>query len=122
MSRSSPEPSSDHNRALGAQGEDQAAGWYQARGYEILARNWRVREGELDLVARLGRLVVFCEVKTRTSVAFGAPVEAVTRAKQLRLRRLAAVWLREAGCRAGQLRFDVASVMGDEVEVIEAAF
>lgn len=122
MSRSSPEPSSDHNRVLGARGEDQAAGWYEARGYTIVARNWRVREGELDLIARRGSLVVFCEVKTRTSVAFGAPVEAVTRVKQARLRRLAAAWLREAGARAGQLRFDVASVMGDDVDVIEAAF
>ena len=112
----------DPRRALGAAGEARAAAWYRARGYEVLARNWRCREGELDLVVRDGRAFVFCEVKTRTSDAFGAPVEAVTRAKQERLRRLAARWLTEAPLRPREIRFDVASVMGDQIEVLEGAF
>lgn len=107
---------------LGARGEDLAAAWYQERGYRVVARNWRCRDGELDLVLAAGATVVFCEVKTRSSAAFGMPVEAVTPPKQARLRRLAARWLRESGTRAGQLRFDVASVIGARVEVIEAAF
>ena len=64
------------------------ARWYEARGYEVLARNWRVREGELDLVVARDGALVFCEVKSRSSDAFGLPAEAVTVSKQARLRRL----------------------------------
>lgn len=114
---------SEARRALGSQGEAMAASWYESRGYRVLARNWRCREGELDLVLRLGGTYVFCEVKTRTSQAFGTPAEAVTWRKQARLRRLAARWLREAAPGpALDVRFDVASVMGNHVEVLEAAF
>jgi putative endonuclease len=114
--------------ALGRCGEDLAAGWYEAHGYEVLARNWRCRAGELDIVARQDRLVVFCEVKTRTSEAFGLPAEAVGPLKQAKLRRLAALWFADqapsAGGRrpGGPVRFDVASVFAGEVEVIEGAF
>ena len=97
--------------------------WYEARGYEVLARNWRCRDGELDLILRDGRLFVFCEVKTRTTDAFGAPQEAVTRTKQQRLRRLAARWLEEdAPVRAREIRFDVAAVLAGQIEVLEGAF
>lgn len=113
---------SDYRRRVGAAGEDLAAAWYQAAGYEILARNWRCGEGELDLVCRLGEIVVVCEVKTRRSAAFGAPVEAVTWAKQRRVRRLGARWLREHGVRCRQVRFDVAAVTGGRVQVVEGAF
>ena len=109
-------------RALGASGEDRVAAWYEAHGYTIEARNWRCRQGELDLVARRGRTVVFCEVKTRSSDAFGAPVEAVTRTKQARLRVLAARWLDEAPFRAREIRFDVASILAGQLEVLEGAF
>ena len=113
----------DARRALGIQGEDVAAAWYTKQGYEVVARNWRCREGELDLIVRNGRTYVFCEVKTRTSTAFGAPVEAVTRDKQMRIRRLAARWLQDgAPGPAKDIRFDVASVLGDELEIIEGAF
>ena len=110
-------------RLLGTAGEDAVAAWYEARGYVVVARNWRCRDGELDLVLAAGRVYVFCEVKTRTSDAFGAPVEAVTHTKQARIRRLAARWLEEAAPHpAREIRFDVASVLGDGVEVIEGAF
>jgi putative endonuclease len=111
-------------RALGTAGEDVAAAWYTKQGYEVVARNWRCRDGELDLIVRSGRTYVFCEVKTRTSTVFGAPVEAVTRDKQMRIRRLAARWLEDgAPGPAKDIRFDVASVMGPkDVEVVEGAF
>ena len=112
----------NRRRALGLSGEEAVATWYQERGYEVVVRNWRCREGELDLIVRDGRAFVFCEVKTRTTDAFGAPVEAVNRAKQERLRRLAARWLTEAPLRPREIRFDVASVMGDRIEVLEGAF
>jgi putative endonuclease len=117
-----------HRQRLGARGEQLAAAWYGARGYRVVARNWRCAEGELDLVL-LGRGdLVFCEVKTRSSDRFGVPAEAVTPAKQRRLRVLAtrflaehAEGLRDGGRRPG-IRFDVAAVRGGVVEVIEAAF
>ena len=114
----------DDRRALGAAGEALAARWYEAAGYAVVDRNWRCREGELDLIVRNGRTYVFCEVKTRTSSVFGAPVEAVTRDKQMRIRRLAARWLQDgAPGPAKDIRFDVASVLGPrEVEVVEGAF
>jgi putative endonuclease len=111
-----------HNRVLGISGEDLAAAWYEANGYEVVTRNWRCREGELDLVVRRGRSFVFCEVKTRTTDAFGAPVEAITRQKQARLRRLAARWLEDSPVRAAEIRFDVASVLGGSLEVLQGAF
>jgi putative endonuclease len=121
------EPRPDPRRALGRRGEDLVARWYEAAGYTVLDRNWRCRDGELDLVLRRGRTVVFCEVKTRRSTRFGAPVEAVTAAKQRKLRTLAMQWLGAAGGQGGDLRFDVASVMvrrdGDAViDVLEGVF
>ena len=108
---------------LGRSGEDEAAAWYAAHGYEVLARNWRCRTGELDLVVAQGRLVVFCEVKSRTSERFGTPAEAVTRDKQMRIRRLAARWLADAApARPRAIRFDVACVLDGTVEVLEGAF
>lgn len=107
---------------LGRHGETLAARWYEQRGYTVLERNWRCGEGELDLVLCNDDLIVICEVKTRSSTRFGSPFEAVDARKQLRLRRLAARWLRErAPFRPAQVRFDVAGVLGGRVEVIEAA-
>ncbi|HMS89056.1 MAG: YraN family protein [Acidimicrobiales bacterium] len=109
---------------LGAAGEDLAAAWYESNGYRILARNWRCREGEIDLVCLRDRVVVICEVKTRSSDAFGHPAEAVTPAKQQRLRVLAGRWLEDGagGLRPRSVRFDVAAVLAGELDVIEAAF
>jgi putative endonuclease len=133
-------------RAIGKAGEDSAVAWYEARGYEVLARNWSCRDGELDIVLRQGRFHVFCEVKARSSGAFGLPAEAVGPLKQARVRRLAALWFAElsrsalsppSGAEAmparagragrgarpgGPVRFDVASVLDGEVTVIEGAF
>jgi putative endonuclease len=111
---------------LGKWGEGKAAAWYESHGYEVLARNWSCREGELDIVARRRRLHVFCEVKSRANDAFGLPAEAVGPLKQARLRRLAARWFATAGEEsergAGPVRFDGACVLGDAIEVIEGAF
>ena len=109
-------------REVGTSGEDLAAAWYVANGYEVVDRNWRCRHGELDLVLRNGRQVVFCEVKARTGVGFGLPAEAITRDKKQRIRFLAARWLEGAKPRPAEIRFDVASVLGDDVEVLEGAF
>jgi putative endonuclease len=108
---------------LGAAGEEAVAAWYSRQGYRVLDRNWRCAAGEIDLVAGKGRVIVFCEVKTRSSTAFGVPAEAVTATKQARLRRLAARWLAQhRGSGYRDVRFDVASVLAGEVEILEAAF
>jgi len=109
-------------QAFGAFGERLAAQWYTQRGYIVLARNWRCREGELDLVLGKGTLVVFCEVKARATAAFGTGLEAVTAAKQARIRRLAIRFLAEAGLGRRELRFDVASITGTDLVVVEGAF
>ena len=109
-------------------GEEAAAAWYEARGFEMLDRNWRCREGELDLVLAKRTTIVFCEVKTRRGNAYGAPFEAVTHTKQRRLRVLAARWLDahpQRGCAtSGSTSRRSRRVPADEfeVEVIEAAF
>jgi putative endonuclease len=107
---------------LGAEGEARVAHHYEERGYTVLDRNWRCRDGELDLVLRDGRTLVVCEVKTRSSVAFGTPAEAVTAKKQAKLRTLARQWLASSSFRPRQIRFDVAAVLAGEIDIIENAF
>lgn len=112
----------DPRRAYGAAGEAQAAAWYRQHGYVVVAQNWRCREGELDLVVRRGRTLVFVEVKARRTDRFGLPAEAVTPSKQRRLRTLATRFLESTETRASSLRFDVVSILAGQLEVIEAAF
>ncbi len=109
-------------RALGAAGEARAEAWYRARGFEVLARNWRCREGELDLVVRRRGVLVVVEVKTRSSDRFGTPAEAVTPAKQQRIRGLALRYVAETGIRSRSIRFDVVAILGGRLEVREGAF
>ena len=120
MAQASSEPTS--RQRLGSLGEARAARWYRNRGYRILARNWRCREGELDVVAVRGPTVVFCEVKTRSSDAFGSAVEAVTRSKQARVRRAAKQWLATTKRQPLRVRFDVAAIDADRITVVRGAF
>lgn len=96
---------------LGRRGEDLAAAWVVAQGWEVLERNWRTAGGELDLVARHGTDVVVVEVKTRSGTGFGSPVTAVTPAKVARLRRLTAAWLAEHDVRPRGVRLDVIGIL-----------
>ena len=116
-----------NRRALGARGESLASDWYVARGYTVLDRNWRTRQGELDLVLEHHQVIVFVEVKTRTTDAFGAGVEAVNREKQMRIRRLAGQWLGAHDQAHRGLRFDVVSILAPRdgppiIDVYQAAF
>jgi putative endonuclease len=116
-----PGPPGRHNQRLGAAGEELTAVWYRRQGYRVVARNWRTRNGELDLIlARQGELVV-CEVKTRSSRRYGHPLEAVTPEKRARIRRLAMAYVAETKAR-GRLRFDIAAVESGRVEVWEGVF
>lgn len=97
--------------ALGRYGEDLAARHLTAAGLVLLDRNWRCELGEIDLVLRDGRVLVFCEVKTRSSHAFGSPFEAVTAVKLQRLRRLGARWMAERRVRAADVRIDMVGIV-----------
>lgn len=113
-------PGTDGRARLGAMGEDVASRYLQSHGLVVLERNWRCREGEIDLVATDGDTLVVVEVKTRSGIDYGRPAEAVTRSKLSRIRRLAQLWL--AANRVGwvQVRFDVVAVLacpGEPVEV-----
>jgi putative endonuclease len=115
------------NRALGTAGEDAALARYLADGYCLVARNWRCRLGEIDLVLARGRTLVICEVKCRRGSGFGGPYEAVTDLKQRKLAMLAEAFLQCTGARPDMVRFDVASVVmapsgRTSVEMFEHAF
>ncbi|HET7531937.1 MAG TPA: YraN family protein [Nocardioidaceae bacterium] len=97
--------------ALGAYGEALAARHLTEQGMVVLDRNWRCDLGEVDLVLRDGRVLVVCEVKTRSSLAFGTPIEAVTEQKAARLRRLAARWLADHEVHPDEVRIDIVGVL-----------
>ncbi|HID52034.1 MAG TPA: YraN family protein [Anaerolineae bacterium] len=82
-------------KQLGAWGEGVAATRLEAEGYRIVARNWRCRQGEIDLIARAGETLVFVEVKTRRGRSMGAPEEALTPQKSRKLIQLAQIYLAE---------------------------
>jgi putative endonuclease len=126
----------DPRRRLGAQGERLAAQHLEARGCEVIARNFRTRFGELDLVARDARFLVFCEVKTR--IVRGAPganplgpFASIGSRKQRQVRAMARVWLAQGlleGPRPPEIRFDAIGISFDAggrllaLEHLEAAF
>ena len=99
--------------ALGAMGEQVAVDHLLAAGFEVVERNWRCRQGEIDVVAREGPALVAVEVKTRRSGAAGHPLEAITPAKVARLRALLARWLATHDVRAPHVRIDAVAVLAD---------
>ncbi len=109
--------------ARGASGEEAAAQWYANQGYELIARNWRIPAGEIDIICAHGDTVVFVEVKTRASARYGSGMVAVDRRKQQRLRRLAGAWLADSERFFNQIRFDVVDVDArGHLKVVENAF
>ena len=96
---------------LGRRGEDIAAASIVAAGLTVLDRNWRCPLGEIDIVALDGKETVFIEVKTRSSTAFGHPLEAITAQKLARLRRLAAAWCEAHPGSRGAIRIDAIAVI-----------
>jgi putative endonuclease len=114
--------------AVGLFGENLAARELARDGLTILDRNWRCPDGELDIVADEDGVLVFVEVKTRSSLAYGDPAEAISPAKASRLRRLAVQWLTaHPERRSGDVRFDVVAVVrlaadGPTVRHVRGAF
>ena len=113
----------ENKRAIGSRYEAEAAAFLKGLGYEILEQNYRDRRGEIDLVAREGRYLVFVEVKYRKDNRCGHPEEAVAERKQQRIRHTAEYYLykhhygEDTAC-----RFDVVSIDGEKMRVIRNAF
>ncbi|MDF2683141.1 MAG: YraN family protein [Brevibacillus sp.] len=115
---------SDRRRVLGQKGEEMAENYLCKKGYEILGRNIRTRRGEIDLIARDGDTLVFVEVRTRTSQAYGSAAESVTWRKRQKLRELAMDYLQNSSTFIPAFRFDVIAIhcpvrseAGDEISI-----
>ena len=111
-----------NKRALGSRYEAEAAAFLEHLGYRILEQNYRDRRGEIDLVAKEGRYLVFVEVKYRVDGRNGFPAEAVTLQKQQHIRRTARYYLYSHRCGEIPCRFDVVSILGKEICWIRDAF
>ena len=111
-----------NTKAIGDIGEEIAVLHLIHKGYKILERNAEYGGVEIDVIAMDGKTLVFCEVKTRNNVAFGRPVEAVTRQKQLRYIQGAKGYILSNKVKNTDIRFDVIEVLEDEINHIKSAF
>ena len=112
-----------NRRKEGAYYENLVAEYLKTQGYEILEKNYRCRIGEIDLIAKEGETLVFVEVKYRRDDKMGNPKEAVDRKKQKKIYMTASYYLmRECGRMDIPCRFDVAAVLGEQIEVVKNAF
>jgi putative endonuclease len=102
--------------SLGRWGEEQAARYLRRKGLKILAQNLRTPVGEIDIIARHGKMMVFVEVKTRRSLAYGTPQEAVGPTKQRQILRAAQWYLSDVGAVGAQSRFDVVAIVAGREE------
>jgi putative endonuclease len=107
------------NRLLGREGEDLAARFLKKQGYRILERNFSTRSGEIDLIALHDGAVVFVEVKTRTSNAFGAPELAVNPRKQRRMVKAALAYIKQRKLHQVPCRFDVVAITASAEQKVE---
>jgi putative endonuclease len=97
--------------ALGREGEQAAVDYLEHAGFRVLDRNYRCADGELDIVAADWPTLVACEVKTRSGLGYGTPIEAVTARKLTRLRRLAIIWIKAHGLAFDEVRVDLIGVL-----------
>ena len=112
-----------NKRQTGSEYEGLAAKWLEGHGYQIVERNYRCRQGEIDLIAEKDGYLVFVEVKYRRDDKMGNPKEAVNRKKQKKISMTASYYLmRECGRMDIPCRFDVAAVLGEQIEVVKNAF
>jgi putative endonuclease len=110
------------SRQAGAAAERVVAEYLCARGFVILARNYAVRGGELDIIARENDCIAFVEVKYRKTARYACPRESVTRTKQRRIALAAERWLQEQCLWDANIRFDIAEVLGGTVTLLRNAF
>ena len=111
-----------NTRETGVRGEVTAREYLKKKGYKILKENFRCPIGEIDLIARLGKVVVFVEVKARDNENFGRPIESVTMHKANTIRRCASFYQAHFGTSQDEYRFDVIEVLRGQVNHIENAF
>lgn len=109
---------------LSIKGEKQAALLFKKKGFRIICRNHTSRIGEIDIVAKKGPLLVFCEVKTRNSLEYGQPFEAVNNYKQKKIKKLAEQFIAGRDIKFDEIRFDVISILVNQNKLnhIENAF
>lgn len=110
------------NKIEGDSGEIQASNFLKSKGYVILQTNFKTKFGEIDIIALHKNVIVFVEVKKRSTCAFGRPCEAVDYRKQQTIRRVAEVYLMMKNKTLNDVRFDVIEILGDEINQIENAF
>ena len=108
--------------AIGTQGEQEALDYLQKQGYKLLARNYRVKGGEIDLIMQDKKTLVFVEVKTRASAIFGGPLGAITAAKQKRISLAAALFLKTNRLKFDSIRFDAVAILAREITHVKNAF
>lgn len=111
-----------NNRAKGRDGEAMAEEYLTVRGYDVLEKNYRNRFGEIDIIARDGKTLVFVEVKTRNNSSHGLPADAVDTRKQHRLGRVALSYISYRRITNQPCRFDVLSICDDRIELFTDAF
>ena len=109
-------------RQRGDRGEERAAAYIEKQGCTILERNYCIRGGEVDIIFRDGKTVVFCEVKTRSQSRFGTPAEAVDFSKRRRICRAALDYAYRKNCIDESMRFDIIEVVSDKINHIKYAF
>jgi putative endonuclease len=106
----------------GRRGEDAVQRYLEERGYRVLERNYRNHHREVDIIASKGDVLAFVEVKSRTSGEYGSGIESVNEAKQRRIISVARSYMYRRGLHNINVRFDVASIRGEEIQYIEGAF
>jgi len=109
-------------RKRGIAGEERAVNFLTGKGYRILERNYRCPQGEIDIIALDGKVLVFVEVRTRRESSYGFPEESITSLKQRRIIRCATWYLHQKKLEMQDCRFDVIAIMGDRIEHISGAF
>lgn len=112
----------EYNKLKGDLGELRAVNYLKKEKYKILETNYRNLVGEIDIIAKKDKFIVFVEVKARETYAFGNPSEAVNRTKQYKIRRTAEGYLKEKHCYDSPCRFDCIEIVGDKINHIEDAF
>jgi|YelNatPaOPRAMG01_1025707.scaffolds.fasta_scaffold00411_4 putative endonuclease len=106
----------------GKKGEEIAQNFFSERGYKIIARNYRTRYGEIDLICSKGNLLVFVEVRRRNRKGFGEPQESLSGKKIEKIKRTAEYFLAERGINDKEIRFDLFCIAGEKLELIPNAF
>jgi len=111
-----------NRREIGSNYEKQAGAFFERQGFEILAYNFRCRSGEIDIIARKGKQLVFCEVKYRRDDAKGTPLEAVGIRKQRTISKCAMYYATVHGLLHMEIRFDVIGIQGTDMKWVQNAF